>query len=237
MTSWRLWPRAGNQAAACRFGWLLAVAVAMFFAAACTVQRPPDTPGTPGVIYTDDFSDVNSGWDRHTGTDVTTDYEDGRYVLAIGEPGVNVWARPGLDLTDAEIEAESYYTGGPENNEYGLICRYSRAGDGRNSFYFFLVSSDGYYAMGKVVRDVRIVLHPAEGSFQPTDVLDPQRNAVNRLRARCQGNRMALWANDVLLGEFSDAELTRGDVGLIAGTYDEGGVRIHFDNVVVRRPD
>jgi hypothetical protein len=28
--------------------------------------------------------------------------------------------------------------------------------------------------------------------------------------------------------------LSRGDIALIAGTFDEGGVRIYFDNVVVR---
>jgi hypothetical protein len=38
------------------------------------------------------------------------------------------------------------------------------------------------------------------------------------------------------VGDFTDNELTHGDIGLLAGTYDEGGVQIHFDNLVARQP-
>lgn len=194
------------------------------------------TPDAPGVIFRDDFSQTTSGWDQHTGTDLTTDYVDGRYLVAVTDPGVDVWARPGLNLTDVAFTAETQYSAGPENNEYGLICRYAREGDGRNSFYFFFVSSDGYYALGKIVRDARTVLSPAEGSFQPTDALMLGPEAVNTLTATCDGTHFALAVNGTLVGEFEDDELTRGDVGVIAGTFDEGGVQIAFDNVLVRAP-
>jgi hypothetical protein len=127
--------------------------------AACAGSGP-GTPAAPGMIFQDDFSQTTSGWDRHTGSDLTTDYVDGRYLVAVVDPGVDVWARPGLNLTDLELTADTQYAAGPVNNEYGLICRYDRAGDGRNSFYFFFVSSDGYYALGKVVRDARTILSP-----------------------------------------------------------------------------
>jgi hypothetical protein len=149
---------------------------------------------------------------------------------------VDVWARPGLAFTDLRLEVESWYGAGPVNNEYGLLCRYERHGDGSNSFYFFFVSSDGYYALGKVVRDVRTILSPAEGSFQPTDALRLEPAAGNSLAATCAGDQFSFAVNGVTLGEFTDDELTRGDIGLIAGSFDEGGVEIFFDNVVVRDP-
>jgi hypothetical protein len=195
------------------------------------------TPSAPGVIFQDDFSNTTSGWDRHTGADLTTDYVDGRYVVEVVDPGVDVWARPGLNLADVEFEAETQYIAGPDNNEFGLICRYERAGDGRNSFYFFFVSSDGYYALGKVVRDARTILSPGEGSFQPTDAVQLGADAVNVLTATCSGTHFALAVNATLVGEFDDTELARGDVGVIAGTFDEGGVHIAFDNVIVRSPE
>jgi hypothetical protein len=43
--------------------------------------------------------------------------------------------------------------------------------------------------------------------------------------------------NGTPLGDFDDEELARGDIGLMAGTFDEGGVRMYFDNVVVRQPE
>ena len=214
----------------------LALAVFALALGACGAPAGGATPGAPGVIFQDDFSQTTSGWDTHTGADVTTDYEDGRYLIVVEEPLVDVWASPGLELADVVVEADTQYAGGPVNNEYGVMCRYTRASDGRNSFYFFFVSSDGYYALGKVVRDVRTVLSPEDGSFQPSDAILQGPDAVNRLAATCTGNSFSLAVNGTLLGEFDDDELPRGDIGLIAGTFDEGGVRIHFDNVLVRQP-
>jgi hypothetical protein len=212
--------------------------ILLAFAAALAACGPTGQPqqAEPGILFRDDFSQTNSGWDTHTGPDLTTDYVDGRYLIAVEEPGVDVWARPGLALTDLVFEAETQYAAGPLNNEYGLICRYERRGDGRNSFYFFFVSSDGYYALGKVVGDVRTILSPEVGSFQPSEAIRLEPEATNTLTATCTGNRLALAVNGLQVGEFTDDELRRGDIGLIAGTFDEGGVRIHFDNVVVRQP-
>jgi hypothetical protein len=204
--------------------------------AACGPAKPAGTPLPPGVLFQDDFSNPNSGWDKHTGVDVTTDYDNGQYLIAITDPGVDVWGRPGLDLTDNAFSADAQYGAGPANNEFGLMCRYQRGGDGKNSFYFFLVSSDGYYALGKVIKDVRTILSPSQGSFQPTTALLPAQEAVNQLQAVCQGNHLSMSVNGTQVGEFTDGDLSRGDIGLVAGTFDEGGVRIHFDNVVVRKP-
>ena len=215
--------------------WL--VICAIFLAATgCTSSGGAATPAAPGVLFQDDFSNPDSGWDVHSGADMTVNYTDGRYLISVAEPGVNVWARPGLNLSDLRLEAESWYGAGPINNEYGLLCRYERHGDGSNSFYFFFVSSDGYYALGKVVRDVRTILSPPEGSYQPTDALRLEPDASNALAATCAGSQFSLAVNGVTVGEFTDEELNRGDIGLIAGTFDEGGVEIYFDNVVVRDP-
>ncbi len=203
---------------------------------ACAPRLSTPVPGDSGVYLADDFSKPTSGWDVHTGPDLTTDYDNGRYLIAVEEPGVDVWAVPGLVLSDVRIEVDTQHTGGPVDNEFGVICRYARSGDSRDSFYFFLISSDGYYAMGKVVKGERTILAPPERSFQPSASIRLEPDAINRLSATCQGNRFAFAVNGSALGEFTDDELPRGDVGLIAGTYDEGGVRIHFDNALIRAP-
>jgi len=208
----------------------------MAFAAACGPAKPAGTPLPPGVLFQDDFSNPNSGWDKHTGADLTTDYDNGQYLIAITDPGVDVWGQPGLDLADAAFIADTQYVAGPANNEYGLMCRYQRGGDGKNSFYFFLVSSDGYFALGKVIKDVRTILSPSQGSFQPTNALRPAQDAVNQIQAVCQGDHLAMLINGTPVGDFTDADLTHGDIGLVAGTFDEGGVSIHFDNVLVHKP-
>ena len=215
---------------------LAAALAAAVLLAACGPAKASGTPLPPGVLFQDDFSNPDSGWDKHTGADVTTDYDAGRYLIAVTDPGVDVWGLPGLDLTDVSLSTDAQYADGPVNNEFGLMCRYQRGGDGKNSFYFFLVSSDGYYALGKVIKDVRTILSPSQGSFQPASALHPAADAMNGLQATCQGSHMSMAVNGTTVGDFTDGDLPHGDIGLIAGTFDQGGVRIHFDNFVARKP-
>lgn len=199
---------------------------------ACGPARPTARPD--GVILQDDFSNVESGWDRHTATDITTDYQDGHYRIAIEPPGLDAWGLAGFDLNDMQIEVEARYAKGPLDNAFGVMCRYTRSGD-ENNFYFFLISSDGYYAAGKVVENERTFLNPAQ-DFEPLAVIHSDPGAANHLQATCQGNRLSFSVNGTPVTTFEDAELTHGDVGLIAGTFNEGGVTIHFDNAIVKQP-
>jgi hypothetical protein len=207
----------------------------MLLAAACTSGPTGPDYGDPDILFKDDFSQTTSGWDQYSDSLITTNYDDGQYLLALEETGKNIWALPGLDLTNLTLEVDTAYVAGPDNNEYGVICRYSSSGN-RHNFYFFFISSDGYYAMGKIAKDRRTILNPANGDFQLSESILLDKSAVNRLSATCSGERMSFSINGVLAGEFTDAELTRGDFGLIIGTYDEGGVQIRFDNLTVRRP-
>jgi hypothetical protein len=91
-----------------------------------------------------------------------------------------------------------------------------------------VIGSDGSYAIRKM----------SGGEFESlvdwteTDVINPGR-AWNRLRARCAGNELSLWANDVLLASTVDGEHADGDVALSAGTFDEGNIRIQFDDLAI----
>lgn len=206
--------------------------VCALVALAACASPPAAQPGD--IILQDDFSDPNSGWDRHTGLDITTDYADGAYLIAVEAGNLDAWGLAGLDLDDAQVEAEARHVAGPVDNAFGVLCRYTRTGD-QNNFYFFLVSSDGYYSAGKVVKDEYTYLNPA-GDFEPLDAVHTGPDAVNRLQAVCQGETLRLTVNGVAVGEFQDATLRHGDVGLIAGTFNEGGVKIAFDNVTVKQP-
>ena len=205
-------------------------------AAGCGPARASATPPPSGVLFQDDFSNISSGWDKNTGAQVTTNYDNGRYLISVGQPAVDVWAQPGLDVTDVAVTVQAQFSAGPVNNEYGVMCRYQRGGDGKSSFYFFVISTDGYYALGKVSKDVRKILNPSQGSPQPTTAIKPDQAGINAISATCSGTHLTLTVNGTPVGDFTDDELKHGDIGLIAGTYDEGGVQIHFDDLIARRP-
>ncbi|MBU0511168.1 MAG: hypothetical protein KKD28_04475 [Chloroflexi bacterium] len=181
------------------------------------------------VLFQDDFSDPSSGWDSYSGSEGSTDYSNGVYRIYVNETSNDYWANPGLDFTDTVIEVDATKVGGPDDNDLGLICRYQDL----DNFYFFIISSDGYYAIGKVVDGSQELI--GVDNMEYSDVVK-QGNATNHIRADCVGTHLVMQVNGKKLSDVTDSAYTSGDVGLMAGTFDESGTDIHFDNFVVKKP-
>lgn len=188
-----------------------------------------ETPLAEDVLYRDDFSDPSSGWDRVDTADGVTAYQDGRYRILVNTANTDVWANPGLEFGDAIIEVEATKAGGPDDNDFGVICRYRDV----DNFYFFLVSSDGYYGIGRVVAGEQTLI--GDDQLYPDESIR-QGEATNHIRADCIGSSLTLHVNGVELAEVQDDTLASGDVGLLAGTFDQPGTEILFDDFVVRKP-
>lgn len=195
---------------------------------ACSLLELQTEPG--GVLFQDDFSRPSSGWDRYQDETYASDYHDGAYRLHILRPNTDAWANPGLDFEDVRIEVDATKIGGPDDNIYGVLCRYQ---DPRN-FYYLLISSDGFTGIG-VYKDGRRLLLTDESLLPSSAVV--HGSATNHIRADCVGRRLSLIVNGQLVAEASAAEWERGDVGLIAGSYDLAGAEILFDNFSVLQPD
>lgn len=187
-------------------------------------------PGRDGeVLFQDNFSDPASGWARVTAAAGVSDYLDGVYRILVNEPNVDIWSKPGLKFSDVRIEVDAFKVGGDRDNRFGVICR---AVDD-NSFYTFIVSSDGYYGIGMINDDAYQLI--GMDALQPTDAIQVG-SAQNHLRADCVGNTLTLYVNGVQLAQVQDSTFANGDVGLIAGTYGVSGTDIRFDNFVVYQP-
>lgn len=195
--------------------------------AACSVLRPEAGPGE--VIFQDDFTRTSSGWDRYQDPSYSSDYYQGGYRIHVLSPNTDAWANPNLEIADAQIEVDAAKVGGPDNNVFGVLCRYQ---DARN-FYFFLISSDGFAGIG-VYKDGRRRLLSDDSLLPSSAVL--QGDAWNHIRADCNQFSLSLIVNGVLVAEAQAAEWRTGDVGLIAGTYDLPGTEVLFDNFSVVRP-
>lgn len=182
-----------------------------------------------GIIFQDDFTIPASGWDRLNEEEHVTEYQNGGYRIAVHEPETLLWARPKLDLLDVRIVVSATKLSGPDDNSYGIICRYQDA----NNFHFFLISSDGYSGIGTFTDGVKTLLTgeamlPSEAIFEG--------DHTNHLQAECVENRLIFTVNGAQVG-FAHAEIDlHGDVGLIAGTGEIPGTDILFDNFSVTRP-
>ena len=190
---------------------------------ACGSLTSPLEPGT--VLFQDDFSSAATGWDRFEDPRYVADYAEGSYRIHITEPNSNVWSTPGLELDDVIIRAEVTKTAGSDDNSFGLLCRYQNS----SNFYFLLVSSDGYSGLGQVLNGQRQIL---TGDAMLPSAAGPLSGNVH-LEARCVGDTLALLVNGIQIGEAQSDTLPKGDVGLMAATYEQGGLEVRFDEFAV----
>ncbi len=193
---------------------------------ACQPLTPAPQPGE--TLFFDDFSNPLSGWGRFTSAEGTMDYDGGGYRFLVNGLQTHFWSTPGKSFSDVRLEVDVAKVGGPDENRIGLLCRFVE-----NDYYFFLLSSDGYYAIGKFVHGSVIQL--GQNEMQYSDSVH-KGLAVNHLRADCIGNTLTFYVNGQPVAQAQDADLTQGEVGLLAGTFSQPGVDVIFDNFAVIQP-
>ncbi len=215
----------------------LALLSMLLMLAACqAAPTPPPAHTQPDgsqpltVLFQDDFSNPKSGWDTVQEDDAVIAYEDGHYRIWLNYPHTTIWANPNLHFDDVRVEVDAIKADGPDNNQFGVLCRYQNA----DNFYFFIVSSDGYYGIGKS-KDGEDTLLTGDGNMVFSSDI-PKGHAGVHVRADCVGSHLALFVNGKRLAAVEDADFADGDVGLIVGTFDQPGAEIIFDNFAVYQP-
>jgi hypothetical protein len=181
------------------------------------------------VLYKDDFSDPTGGWTRLLDPKGFMDYYSSGFRIWVNTPGYNYWSTPGLEFNDVRIDVDAARIGGPEENRFGVICRYRDV----SNYYFFVISSDGYFGIGKVVNGVTSLLGQEMMIYSPSIATGI---APNHLQAQCLGDTMTFFINGQPAGIAVDSDFLDGDVGLLAGAFDAPGVDVLFDNFIVVKP-
>jgi hypothetical protein len=186
--------------------------------------------GTGNVLLSDDFANSNNNWDETSDANLTTDYYNNAYRILINLPNYDAWANPDeLNFTDVQVEVDATKNGGPDTNDIGIICRYK----GLDSYYYGVISSDGYYVIYKKTTEGSEQL--AMGGEQFSDKILTGA-ATNHVRFDCVGSTLTLYVNGTQIDQQTDSSYKDGNVGLIAGTYTEKGTDILFDNFFVYKP-
>ncbi len=192
----------------------------------------PPMPASGTVLFQDDFSSLTSGWDHYSSPGGMMDYDSGVYRFLVMDAPFNYWSTPGKIYTDTRIEVDVAKLEGPDSNRAGVICRFKNV-EGIPHFYFFVISSDGYYAIGRTDFLETVLL--GQDQMMMSENINTGM-ALNHLRADCAGNMLMFYVNGFPVSQVTDSALTSGEVGLIAGTFDEGGVDIIFDQFIVLQP-
>lgn len=181
------------------------------------------------ILFADDFSDAGSGWARLLDEKGFMDYYTSGFRIWVNTAGYNYWTTPGLDFQDVRIDIDAARIGGPEENRYGVLCRYQDV----DNYYFFIISSDGYMGIGKMKSGETTLLGQDMMIYNP-GILSGV--APNHLQAQCKGDTLTFFVNGLPAGIAVDADFKSGDIGLVAGAFDAVGVDVLFDNLVVVKP-
>ena len=151
-------------------------------------------------------------------------------TLAVNVAGSYVWANPANEnFVDSRIEVDTIKNAGPDDNDFGIICRY----EDESQFYFAVISSDGYYGILKMTTAGAKII--GKDNLLENSAIN-RGPAANHLRFDCIGSTLTLYVNDSLVDQQIDTDYTTGNVGLLAGSFDTAGTDILFDNFAVYRP-
>ena len=191
------------------------------------------TPAATRPIFSDGFASAG-GWYDYDSDAVRLGYQDGRYEIAVKVPDRRAYADTAFDADASELSdvavavSATPLTSVP--GAFGLLCR---IGD-RATYYGLLLGTQG------VVRAVKV----AGGT---STVLNSGRIAApsgeTRLRAECTGGRggapttltLIVDGRRALRARDTASPLRAGATGLVAESFRRGGVRVAFDDFVVRR--
>jgi hypothetical protein len=197
---------------------------------ACQSHLLADLAAQPGdQLFWDDFSDTSGSWPQASDEIGTLGFSDGAYRITVQSADYDLWAVSGHTYGAAQVEADVTRLAGPQANRFGLVCGYR---DARN-FYFFIISSDGYYALGKIENGSALLLGQEMMAYSAAIA---QGTNTNHLRLECTDQTLRGAINGQMVAVTQDDQLGSGDAGLIAGAFEQGGVDIAFDNFVVIKP-
>ncbi len=208
---------------------LLMMMVVLVLASLACLSTGTQTPASD-VLFSDNFTDTSKKWDQVNEATRSTGYYNGAYRITVNGINSDVWANPAKqNFTDTHSEVDATKNGGPDDNDLGIVCRYTAV----DKFYYGVISSDGYYGIMKMTANGGT---PVGGDKMGQTDLVTKGTATNHIRFDCVGSTLTLCVNDTQVDQQTDSDYTAGNVGLIAGTFSTAGTDILFDNFVVYKP-
>jgi hypothetical protein len=192
---------------------------------------PTETPTAtldPNTLFYDDFSGSITPFTERDGQLVSAQYEDGSFHIDLGGNDF-FWTTPDKNYTNISIDVDVKKIGGSSSAQYGVVCRLVNS----ENYYAFTIGNDGTYGIWKFLNGKWISLASTEWGFN--EAVINQGDSNNHITAICDGDNLSLKVNGYTLMDVTDGDLTHGDVGLYAESFDSFGIDVLFDDFLVTR--
>ncbi|GAB4498674.1 MAG: hypothetical protein OHK0052_12390 [Anaerolineales bacterium] len=185
---------------------------------------PSPTSGT--TLFSDAFTPGQSDWSTTTNENGGRTYKDGQYQIEVLRDNYYLWSSYDFGYDgDMIVEVAARVAKSTGESDYGILCRYQD----KDNFYAFEISEDGYYTIWEAVAGEYYTL--LDWTYSGMDFGD-----WTKITASCVGNQLILAVNGTPVAQVTDDSHTYGNIGLIAGTWDEPGLVVAFDNLIVYEP-
>lgn len=184
----------------------------------------PETQALAEPLYHTQFNTNDMAWDEWNSAQSTVAIKDGKNILEINTTQWEAWVNP-KDLVITEpviVETTAQRLEGPEDGDYGIICNYQN----NDNYYSLLAHDNGRFSINRLLEGNSTELAWAESSA----IVSGEQNV---LRAFCLDGVQRLEVNGVGVVEAADSSLGPGNVGLMAGAYDQAGLVAAFDSFTV----
>lgn len=178
------------------------------------------------ILFEDDFSDPNSGWIVYHDDEFSADYQNGEFLIDVKPENSTNSGIYDQYFGDVVVSVDARIDMATGVGDYGIICRFQD----NDNFYALEISEDGYFSIWMLQSGDFSYLYEWEYFYTI-----PAGQTAN-ITAACVGDMLSLAVNNVLLVEVTDSSFASGDVGLVAGTFETGGISVAFDNIVVQSP-
>ena len=210
------------------------------------------TTGSAGdLLYAAAFDGLQDEWEQYN--ERRSAVIDGGVIrLTNNEVNNGNYSVTKARFADFDLAVTGSAVAGPENNGYGVIYRLQD----RSNYYTFMVSSDGYYQVTRVVNGDVTEL----STWIESPVVNMGIGAVNRLRVVARGDQFEFYVNEQrvqvcvpnnpaaqsmymmdtcidgqMLDTLTDASIAQGQLGVVIQTIEgaDAGVSVEFDNLIV----
>jgi hypothetical protein len=189
------------------------------------VPPTPTIPVEPGeVVFADEFGPASGGWAVQQGIGWSVGYANGAYRVSSTLSDANIWSfrtiyNVGPDFsigTDVQVLSGAA----------GLLLRYV---DPQNYLAVLIDPAAGSYTLEQNSFGVRsVVAEGTSAAIKPGD-------AVNRLVARLQGNRVQLFINNQPVADATlESVALSNTYGLLVNARGGGAAEALFDRVEIR---
>jgi hypothetical protein len=219
--------------------------------------------GSPGeLLYAESF-DNPAAWGQYDDGQLAAQSVDGVMQVSVNSPNAGAFSSATPYFGTIDFSATATAVEGPVDNGFGVIFGLQsqdnqRVGD--DSYFLFLVSSDGYYRVTRTEAGQERII----SNWIQSDVVNSGLDERNSLRVVAQDGVLRFYVNDQpvqlcvpddpagistylpslgcvdgqMLDSLVDSTYTDGQIGVVAQSTATGGpgVVVDFDNVVVLAP-